>query len=203
MPRVRLGEIYIIVAFVFVLLFGCQQQKDSHSDGDNLQETALPEELLASSEYQLWETLVGDFKDGLFRGVSFDDAREKVQITEVFELFEEAPDHLGYTHDTKELETLDIYYHFSEEGTVEQIVADVFLNGKSSADRLWRIAGWYFERQYGEPSERDEQKMVWSGGNTTVTVEVVSSDMDNGLKVAFVPGSGSVLANRGASLAIR
>lgn len=180
------------MAVFLITLSGCRQQSESDAESTE-QHATLSEELLNSTEYELWETILGDFKDGVFRGVSFDDTKEKVQITETFELFEELPDQLGYTRDTEELETVDVYYHFAGDGGVDQIVVDVFLNGKDSADRLWEIASGYFVEEYGEPAELADTKRIWGGETRTVTVENVSSGLDNGLKIIFAPVDKTVL----------
>lgn len=157
----------------------------------------LPQNLRESEEYGLWELVLGDYQDGLFRGVSFNDSREKVRITETFEVFEELPSQIGYTHDTRELETVDVYYYFSDEQLVSRIIVDVFLNGESSADRLWEISGWYFNSRFGPASESSDVKKVWQSQEASVTVENVSGGLDHGLKITFVPVDRNVVAEKG------
>ncbi len=162
--------------------------------------TELSQNLRESEEYKLWELILGDYQDGLFRGVSFNDSREKVQITETFEVFEELPLQIGYTHDTKELETIDVYYHFSDKQLVGKIVVDVFLNGKSSADQLWEISGWYFTSRFGPTAESSDVKKVWQSAEASVTVENVSGGIDHGLKITFDPVERNIVAGKSKGL---
>lgn len=189
-----------------LLLIFCAAGCTSRTDSEHVEEpevAELPQTLQESEEYKLWELILGDYQDGLFRGVSFNDPREKVQITETFEVFEELPSQIGYTHDTKELETVDVYYYFSDEQLVSRIIVDVFLNGKSSADRLWEISGWYFNSRFGEASESSDVKKVWQSGEAVVTVENVSGGIDQGLKITFVPAGRNVVADMGFWKAVK
>ena len=184
---------------LLVLVFGviaCTNQGGSGSE-ETKEEAGLPQNLQESEEYKLWELILGDYQDGLFRGVSFSDSREKVQITETFEVFEELPSQIGYTHDTKELETVDVYYYFTDEQLVGRIAVDVFLNGKSSADRLWEISGWYFTSRFGLVVESSDVKKVWHSAEANVTVENVSGGIDHGLKITFVPAGRDAVAKKG------
>lgn len=187
-----------LLCFLLLLLLfaGCSNQAGSENEeADDV--TELPQNLQESEEYKLWELILGDYQDGLFRGVSFNDSREKVQITETFEVFEELPSQIGYTHDTRELETIDVYYYFSDEQLVTRIVVDVFLNGESSADRLWEISGWYFNSRFGPVAESSDVKKVWQSAEANVTVENVSGGIDHGLKITFVPAGRDVVAEKG------
>lgn len=200
------GKNTIITPGLLLLLifcaFACTNQAGSENEDSN-DVAELPQNLQESEEYGLWELILGDYQDGLFRGVSFNDSREKVQITETFEVFEELPSQIGYTHDTKELETVDVYYYFSDEQLVGRIVVDVFLNGKSSADRLWEISGWYFNSRFGQAAESSDVKKVWRSTEANVTVENVSGGIDHGLKITFVPAGRDVLAKKGFFRTIR
>lgn len=182
---------------LFALLsgvWGCGQQRESASTEETLPKEELAAEYRDSEEFVLWETIKGDFRDGVFRGVSFGDSRQKVRITESFELFEELPDQLGYTHDTRDLETVDVYYHFGADDQVDKVLIDVFLNGKSSAERLWKIAEWHFGSDFGPAAESTDTRRIWRNAATLITVENVSSGLDNGLKITFVPGAKAALA---------
>ncbi len=195
------GKNTIVALSCLLLLFifgtvGCTSRTGSENE-DAPEVAALPQNLQESEEYGLWELILGDYQDGLFRGVSFNDSREKVRITETFEVFEELPSQIGYTHDTKELETVDVYYYFSDEQLVSRIIVDVFLNGESSADRLWEISGWYFNSRFGPASESSDVKKVWQSGEASVTVENVSGGLDHGLKITFVPAGRNVVAEKG------
>lgn len=190
----KIVNVWIALLLVLVLVFtGCGRQQEP-ADGEEQEETGLAGELASSGEYQLWEVVLGDYRDEMFRGVSFSDTREKVGITETFEVFEELPNQIGYTYDTKELETIDVYYHFSEEQLVNRIVVDIFLNGKTSADRLWQISEWYFTNTYGRVSESAEARRVWTSQGVTVVAENVSNGIDNGLKITFTPSEEEALA---------
>lgn len=185
----------LLSLFIFCAV-GCTSR--TGSENEDVPEVAeLPQNLRESEEYGLWELVLGDYQDGLFRGVSFNDSREKVRITETFEVFEELPSQIGYTHDTRELETVDVYYYFSDEQLVSRIIVDVFLNGESSADRLWEISGWYFNSRFGPASESSDVKKVWQSQEASVTVENVSGGLDHGLKITFVPVDRNVVAEKG------
>lgn len=184
MPSKRTNKLLFLLLIAFCS-FSCGTQTDSRNEGSGEEDLPLDESLVNSEEYQLWETILGDFRDAMFRGISFGDTREKVRITETFELFEELPSQIGYTHDTKELETVDVYYHFSDDDQVNLIVVDVFLNGDESAQRLWEIVTWHFTGPWGDPVEATSTRNVWETPNARVEIENVSGGIDHGLKIRF------------------
>lgn len=182
--------------FLFVaalLIASCSRQTDS-GQAEEASEKPLSEELRKSNAYPLWELIIGDYNTGIFRGVSFGDSRDKVKITETFEIFEELPEQIGYTHDTRDLETIDVYYHFSEQQMTDRMVVDIFLNGKSSVDQLWQISDWYFSNRFGTPSETTESSKTWVSDEVRLVVENVSSGIDNGLKITLTPAKAEALA---------
>lgn len=174
---------YFFGCILLLGFWGCGTT--SESDQSTSEDYALDENVDYSREIQFWETILGDYQDAMFRGISLGDTREKVQITETFDLFEEMPWQIGYTHDTQDLETVDVFYLFSEDNRVSEIKVDIYLNGDESTDRMWAVVGRHFNINWGEPLESSDDLQIWENHSVRVEVENVSGKIDNGLKIRF------------------
>ncbi len=162
---------------------------NSGSSGKRGGEEAVREPAGSSSvESELLLMILGDFKDGMFRGVSLGNTKDQVKLTETFELFEESDFQLGFTHDTRQLETVDVYYFFSKDkAVVDKIVVDVFLNSKAATDQLWSETVRYYTKAYGEPSAAGSTRINWQQEQFKLDLENVTNGIDNGLKLTFAP----------------
>ncbi|CAG5070474.1 hypothetical protein DYBT9623_03019 [Dyadobacter sp. CECT 9623] len=151
---------------------------------------------LNSDQSALLETILGESEASeqtILRGVSFGDPVSKVKAAETFEMFEEAPDHLGYTQETSRLETIDVQYFFDKDKKVNKITVDVYLNSPEATKQLWRAGQRYFSENYGAPKE-EGKKIMWNNKLVGVNMEDVSEGKDYGLKFQFYPANKNVLA---------
>lgn len=151
---------------------------------------------LNSDQSALLETILGSSEapgETVLRGVSFGDPVNKVKAAETFEMFEEAPDHLGYTQETAQLETIDVQYFFGTDKKVNKITVDVYLNSPGATKQLWKAGHHYFSENYGAPKE-ESKKIIWNNKSVRVNMEDVSEGKDYGLKFQFFPTNKNVLA---------
>ena len=84
------------------------EKTEAAADSVTLHEPAPTD--LNSDQSALLKTILGPAEQNpagvVLRGIAFGDAIAKVKATETFEMFEETPDHLGYTSETAQLETI-------------------------------------------------------------------------------------------------
>ncbi|WP_353717415.1 hypothetical protein [Dyadobacter sp. 676] len=116
-----------------------------------------------------------------------------MKATETFEMFEETPDHLGYTSETAQLETIDVQYFLTPDKKVNKITIDVYLNSPEATKQLWNASKRYFSETYSSPKE-DAKKITWNNKTVRVDMEDVSEGKDYGLKFQFFPADKNVLA---------
>jgi hypothetical protein len=148
---------------------------------------------LNSNQSALLNTILGSSDDDVLRGISFGDPVSKVKASETFEMFEETADHLGYTSETAQLETIDVQYFFTPDKKVNKITVDVYLNSPEATKQLWNAGKNHFTETYAAPKE-DGKKISWNNKSVRVHMEDVSEGKDYGLKFQFFPADKNVLA---------
>jgi len=152
---------------------------------------------LNSDQSTLLKTILGPAEQSsagaVLRGIAFGDPIAKVKATETFEMFEETPDHLGYTSETAQLETIDVQYFLTSEKKVNKITIDVYLNSPEATKQLWNASKRYFSEAYASPKE-ESKKVSWNNKSVRVNMEDVSEGKDYGLKFQFFPADKNVLA---------
>ncbi|GGH47962.1 hypothetical protein ACN9ML_19020 [Dyadobacter endophyticus] len=152
---------------------------------------------LNSDQSALLKTILGPSAQNpsgtVLRGIAFGDPLTKVKATETFEMFEETPDHLGYTSETARLETIDVQYFLTPEKKVNKITIDVYLNSSEATKQLWNASKQYFSETYSSPKE-ETKKITWNNKTVRVNMEDVSEGKDYGLKFQFFPADKNVLA---------
>ncbi|OJV17661.1 MAG: hypothetical protein BGO21_01230 [Dyadobacter sp. 50-39] len=152
---------------------------------------------LNSDQSTLLKTILGPAEQNpagvVLRGIAFGDGIAKVKATETFDMFEETPDHLGYTSETAQLETIDVQYFLTAEKKVSKITIDVYLNSPEATKQLWNASKQYFSDAYSKPKE-ESKKITWNNKTIRVDMEDVSEGKDYGLKFQFFPADKNVLA---------
>ncbi len=155
---------FLVLLILFgAVLAGCQT-KTSTSDDPTLSDDSETtdgsvDESTNSAASALLKTIVGTQDEGIIRGIAFGDPVGKVraaesQAAEPFEMFEDSVQHVGYTFETDQLETIDVLYHFAPSGrVVNKITVDVYLNSEQATRQLWRATKKRFTAQYGTPLE--------------------------------------------------
>ncbi|PWJ59557.1 hypothetical protein CLV98_102391 [Dyadobacter jejuensis] len=178
------------------LLSACQPGSKEATDAaaDSLALNDPIQNELNSNQSQLLEEIFSNSTEGSVRGISIGDEPSKVKALETYEMFEESADHLGYTHETDQHETIDIQYHLSAAGVVNKIEIDVYLNSPEATKQLWESGKNYFTDKYGAGTD---QQMVyqWNESTMTVLMEDVTKGKDFGLKFLFAPRSKQALAH--------
>ena len=191
----KLSFAVVSILFSMVVLYGCQTQTKEETvektDSAILANPAQPE--LNSDQSALLKTAVGDADNGIVRGVSFGDPISKVKATETFDMFEETVDHLGYTVETAQLESIDVQYFINPEKQVNKIQIDVYLNSGDATTQLWNAGKNYFSKSYDAPKE-ENKVITWNKNSVKVQMEDVTKGKDFGLKFVFTPTNKNALA---------
>lgn len=178
---------------------GCEtktnEKTEAATDSVALHEPAPAE--LNSDQSTLLKTILGPEQNAggntVLRGVAFGDPVSKVKATETFEMFEELPDHLGYTSETAQLETIDVQYFLTSDKKVNKIMVDVYLNSSDATKQLWNASKQYFNDNNASPKE-EGKKITWNNKSIRITMEDVSEGKDYGLKFQFFPADKNALA---------
>ncbi|KQS24846.1 hypothetical protein [Dyadobacter sp. Leaf189] len=186
------------IMLLAIIVGGCDtktnEKSEASTDSVVTEQPSQPD--LNSDQSELLDTILGSAEDSeqtVLRGVAFGDPVAKVKAAETFEMFEETPDHLGYTHETSRLETIDVQYFFDKDKKVNRITVDVYLNSPEATKQLWRAGKSHFTESQGAPKE-EPKKIVWNGKSVRVNMEDVSEGKDYGLKFQFYPANKNVLA---------
>ena len=185
------------ILFFTAAFIGCNTKTTEETDApvDSVAAPAPPADELNSDQSALLKTILGpnEGKGGVLRGVSFGDPVSKVKASENFEMFEETADHLGYTAETPQLETIDVQYFTTPDKKVNRITVDVYLNSPEATKQLWNAGKKYFSESYDAPKE-EPNKVTWNKKSVRINMEDVSKGKDYGLKFQFVPTDKNVLA---------
>ena len=193
-------QFMILSKFTFSLLLmailgSCQSQTKEETeqtkDSVALANPAQPQ--LNSDQSALLKNVLGNSTEGIIRGISFGDEIAKVKSTETFEMFEETADHLGYTSETPQLETIDVQYFIDSEKKVNKIQVDVYLNSSDATKQLWNAGKNHFTETYASPKE-ENKVVVWNKNSIRVQMEDVTKGKDFGLKFLFFPTNKNALA---------
>lgn len=189
----------LVVAFVISALSACQTKTSDETDAPALDSGSLQVPAkgeLDSDQSALLQAIIGSNNDtpgSVIRGVAFGDPVSKVKAQEKLEIFEETPDHIGYTSETQQLESIDVQYFFGTDQKVNKITVDVYLNSDESTQQLWNAGKSHFTKIYAQPKD-NKGILVWSQKSVRVNMENVSKGKDFGLRFEFSPSGKTVLA---------
>lgn len=175
-------EIVLPVALAILLIVqGCTNQ--SKTDQTNTDTTASVEQSTSQkAETALSERLVslGLTTETDWRGIKLGDMVATVRATEQATLFESDGNHLGYSLEFPNLESMDILYRLGANQTVSGIDVDLYLNNAKSADAYQSELTKYFDARY----KRTGEPATWIGEKKeSITLKNVSKGKDYGLKV--------------------
>ena len=187
----------LIILLVTAAMFGCDtktSEKTEETPDTTVTEAPAANDLNSNQSALLENNLGENNTDGsILRGISFGDPVSKIKASESFEMFEETADHLGYTSETPQLETIDVQYFLTPDKKVNRITVDVYLNSPEATKQLWNAGKKYFTETYDAPKE-EPNKATWNKNSIRVNMEDVSKGKDYGLKFQFVPTNKNVLA---------
>jgi uncharacterized membrane protein YfhO len=187
----------LLILFFTAAMFGCgtKTTEKTEETPDSTVIEAPAENELNSDQSALLETIIGtnNTEESILRGISFGDPVSKIKASESFEMFEEMADHLGYTAETPQLETIDVQYFLTPDKKVNRITVDVYLNSAEATKQLWNAGKKHFTENYDAPKE-ETSKVTWNKNSIRINMEDVSKGKDFGLKFQFVPTNKNVLA---------
>jgi hypothetical protein len=186
----------ILVGLILIaVVTGCQSKtkEETEQAKDSLAIANPTQSELNSDQSALLKNVLGNSAEGIIRGISFGDDIAKVKATETFEMFEETADHLGYTSETPQLETIDVQYFINAEKKVSKIQVDVYLNSGDATKQLWNASKNHFTEIYASPKQ-ENKSFVWNKNSVKVQMEDVTKGKDFGLKFVFYPTNKNVLA---------
>lgn len=144
----------------------------------------LPEATNTTNVQKLLHTIMGS-GEGLLRGIQFGDAIADVKNKEKAELFEEVEDHIGYSFDSDNLETVDILYKKDKQNRVSGIELDIYMNTDSSNDSLKNELTKQFTTLYGKPLGSTTVPTWEIKPNGKVSIKVIKNKLDRGLEVRY------------------
>ena len=199
MSNSTVRHLFVVMMVVGGTLAGCrtdtrtEEESPAQADSAILADPASPE--LNSDQSQLLQTILGNSSEGIIRGIAFGDPVSKVKASESFEMFEDTANHLGFTLDTEQLETIDVQYFNGSDRRVNKITVDVYLNSEAATQQLWNASKTHFTERYATPVEDSPRRLVWKKAPVYLTLENVSVGKDHGLKLTFEPTDKAVLAS--------
>jgi hypothetical protein len=192
---------YLLVCVLCIAVASCTTQKTEGEETTLLSDSSIINGSVAddinSNQIQLLNKIIGSTDDGVIRGIDFGNPISKVRSNEIFEIFEDSTNHLGYTFETEQLETIDVLYYFSPQGgAVSKITVDIYLNSDTATRQLWESILKRFGIKYGAPQKESNKLVNWKNSNVNATIEEVSVGKDYGLKLVFTPSNNVALASK-------
>jgi hypothetical protein len=194
LPVQIMKRAFLMFALI-VISVSCQTktQDETEEKTDSAPLSEAPQSELNSDQSALLAVILGNTEDGIIRGISFGDNIAKVKATETFDMFEETPDHLGYTTETAQLESIDVQYFLTPDKKVNKIQLDVYLNSAEATSQLWNASKVYFNKISTTPKVEDKL-IIWAGSTAKIRMEDVTIGKDFGLKFEFSPSNKTALA---------
>lgn len=183
---------YCLLAFIGIevgaaMLIGCDsktQQRVEQTTTDVPTAKKLVDAVPASNQSELLKTIIGTPGQGLFRGINFGDNISKVRSLENFEMFEDTPTYVGFTHETDNLESVDVLYYFDKNKRINGLSVDVFLNSEKSVKELTYQFETYLSGKFGA-STKSKNTYDWKTPKAMVRLQNVSQNKDFGIKIIF------------------
>ena len=189
--------VLLFLAVTYACSTKTKQEETDSKAADSIALSDPAQKELNSDQSALLQTILATPASGeatgIIRGITFGDPVSKVKATETFEMFEEKPDHLGYTLDTPQLESIDVLYYTDSDKKVNKITVDVYLNSAEATKQLWNAGKRYFTENYDKPKE-NKSVVTWDKKSVRINMEDVSKGKDYGLKFEFFPSGKTVLA---------
>ena len=161
----------------------CQQkQQDKEATDSTTAVVAIPAETPISEQL----IPLGLTQQGHWRGISLGDSITKVKATEKAQLFENEPNHLGYTVEFPSLESMDVLYYQNGKQVVSTIGIDLYLNTQQSVDKYIKGLTDYFTSRYGK-STLEQKTQVWTGQKQEkISLKNVSKGKDFGVQIKIM-----------------
>lgn len=192
---------YLLVCLLCMAMASCTTQKTEGEESpflsDSLALNGSEADDINSNQVQLLNTIIGATDDGVIRGIDFGDPISKAKSNETFEMFEDSTNHVGFTFETEQLETIDVLYYFStQSGAINKITVDIYLNSDTATRQLWETILKRFGNKYGPPQRESAKLVNWKNNKINTTIEEVSVGKDYGLKLVFLASNNVALASK-------
>lgn len=170
----------MLLGFIFQT---CQQkQQDNETTDSTAAAVALPAEIPISEQL----ITLGLTQQSHWRGISLGDSITKVKATEKAQLFENEANHLGYTVEFPNLESMDVLYYQDGRQRVSTIGIDLYLNTQQSVNGYIKGLTDYFTGRYGK-STLEQKTLVWTGPKQEkISLKDVSKGKDFGVKIKIM-----------------
>lgn len=186
----------VLLSFITYACSSKTEEEKEVAQNDSLALANPVQSELNSDQSSLLKTILGNTTpESTIRGISFGDPVSKIKATETFDMFEEVEDHLGYTMETPQLETIDVQYFIAKDRKVNRISIDVYLNSADATKQLWEAGKKHFTEIYAAPKE-DTKILTWNKNSVRVNMEDVSKGKDYGLKFELFPAGPAALAKK-------
>lgn len=156
----------------------CQSKKEATQTTDSTA-AAPAEEVTISGRLDS----LGVTAEGHWRGISLGDSLTRVKAAEKTEPFETAPDHIGYSVEFPNLESMDVLYYHRGQPLVTGIVVDLYLNTAQSVKAYNEDLTAYFTARYGKPVTEEGMTVWTTPKQEKVRLKDVSQGKDFGLKI--------------------
>jgi hypothetical protein len=179
------------IALIGVLLVGmigaCDKKKEERVEEQAPQKDSVntpAEQISVSNQSELLRTIAGP-SGGVFRGLSFGDPVSKIKMTETFDMFEDSTDHVGYTYETENFESVDVLYYLDKSQTLNNIRVDIYLTSPNSVRNLRDQFDTYLSGRYR--MEKRGGRVAWWRGNDNMLVKLedVTKGKDYGLRLSL------------------
>ncbi|MEZ0483264.1 hypothetical protein [Fibrella aquatica] len=158
-----------------------RQTTDATNSADSARVDSVRTE--TSTSLQLTPTLtnLGLTTNHDWRQVNIGDDFAVAKATESAELFEQDANHIGYTKEFTNLESVDFQY-FQDSGKINKIQVDLYLNSAESVNTYLADLVLYLTTRYGTATTVDGVT-TWQSGK--VELKNVSKGKDFGLKLTI------------------
>jgi hypothetical protein len=181
---------YLNFFFVIIFLAACDNKNKGQSEQKQPADSiaARPEDVVSvSNQSEFLRTIVGNTTKQFFRGLDLGSSVSDIKATETFEIFEDSTNHVSYTHETENFESVDVKYGLDKNKTIHDIKTDVYLNTQASANSLWDQFDNYFSGRYVATKTIGKTKIWKAKEGVFVKLMDVSEGKDFGLQIKMGP----------------
>lgn len=170
---------------LYLITITACQNPENKKEVENIAVNPVEDLVVPQSVSKIFDKIIGS-KEGLLRGYNFGDDLRKIQESEVLEQFEDVKDHIGYSFDSVNMETVDILYFRDEEDRLKAINIDIYMNSEEASKQMLKAFSSYFTAKYGEPSVHIGLP-TWESDDVTAKIKMIRTKLDTGLQVVLEP----------------
>lgn len=174
---------FLVSLCLIGLLAACtsRQTSDATTTTDSARTEADATQTTTAVPLSTRLTSLGLTADHDWRRVNLGDDFAAVKSTETAEPFEQDADHIGYSQEFPNLESID-YQYFQSGNRVNGIQVDFYLNSADAVKTYQQELTTYLNARYGQATA-SSKTLSWKSGN--VVLKDVSKGKDFGLKLTM------------------